>query len=63
MKKIYEKPVMTPVGFEPNSGFLTGSKTTVKIDVGDIAVEDFKSGFGTETDIAAGRDFKDISFD
>ena len=63
MKKNYEKPVMTPVGLEQSASFLTGSKTTVKIDINDVEVEKFQSGFGTAEDIAAGRDFKDISFD
>ena len=63
MKKNYVGLVMTPAGLELSGTVLTGSLTKVKIDIDNVSVEDYKSGFGTETDIAAGRDFKEISFD
>ncbi len=63
MNKHYVRMVITPVGLKLQNSVLTGSLTTTKINVNTVEVEEFEAGFGTGSDITAGRDFMDISFD
>lgn len=63
MKRIYVKMVIVQTDMELESNILTGSKTTTKIDINTVEVEEFSSGFGSPADIEAGRDFTSISFD
>lgn len=59
LRKKYLGLAMASIGFEPESPVLTGSKTSVKIDVNTVEVEDFSAGFSD----GAGNDFSEISFD
>ncbi len=50
---------MDSIRVETTGSILTGSLTKVPIQIGTVAVEDFKAGF----EDAGGNDFKEISFD
>ena len=61
MKKFYRQMVIEPLAVQLESGILTGSLTTTKIQVNTVEVEEFDAGFTPS--LGYENDFQDLSFD
>jgi len=57
-KRLYNRLSTELLRVETSGSILTGSLTTVPIQVGAVTVENYEAGFNE-----SGNDFKEISFD